>query len=1749
MANQEAPNTLLSNGTLNILDLICEGPIRGFAPKNGSFGSDPLVSTYYDDVPVRNIDGSYNLNITGAGYAFDYTFGHASQTGIPGFQKVEAILPLSSNTRIANPPEGAGPFKPVIVAFNSNMFPDSDMIRVTTRIPALMAQDDQNNTNPYEIQYAIDISINNGAFVTVGTEVIRGKCTSTYQFSNTYKLPKTTPPSTFYDWKVRVRRVSQNILSIRTQNEIFVDSISVISTSEYAYPNSVLVGTSINAEQFSSIPSRAYEIEGLLVSVPSGYTPTTYGFSSEPFERICDFDSGNGNVGMTTQLESELLGIVAGMLITGSGLAPQTTILEVSQKPAWSFAIEPKPLATGYGIPVTFYPVETVPTVTAASYPAVWDGTLVTGVWTDNPAWIYYDILTNPKHGLGDYIQAGYVDKWSLYKISQYCDALVDDGAGGLEPRFTCNVVIKQPQDAYTVLLNLASTFRGMLYYTNGGIHASQNQDEPPVYAFNNANVVDGVFSYSDTARDARATVAKVKWVDPYNGYRENVEYIEDVDGIARYGYQEKEMTAFACMSKGQAYRLGSWTLQTERLLTETVTFQTSLEGVAVRPGDNFAVYDNFRNNRAQAGRITSFSPGRSLVYLDRSVAIEPDQVYSLSCIVPKYQLDGSGDITGSSQIPFIRQSQVESYSVTTAATSGTDFLVIAGSFSTGLYPGSPFILAASGTGASVLNQATFYTCLATAEVEAGKIEVLGLKANTGIQFAIQTGYTVVDWPSNPGDIYTPIAPPEDFFALSVTGADQTNTFYSAIQLNWLATPSDNFSHYVVSGRQWNTDYVRYEPVTNTGFNFTRGSSGYYRFAIAAVSLGGVESDYITGGFLIPFQNPLGTLRPLSGVRISSDFDPLYTEATTGYTGYVGINPTFFWQSNVAENDFPVVDYQFISGYRIAAKSFDGATTYYTTEIGGRENTTFQFTGNLLRDFAGNPRGFNFQVETIDLYGSLAEGANIKVDNPPMKAPANSGFVGYNGGVIYSVTPSEQSDTSGIYLWVDQSPSFSPTYSNFDYVSTNLAGSANIAPQTGTFYTWFSLVDTFGTINNPIYGPISGNADGLFPTTFRDISNEIAAADAAISGANLAVSGAYNLITGEITQYIIQTSGVANLSLTSVNALSGQIMGNAGAVNTALNVRVDSIVVSSSGSLSQQINAVRALTELTGQLLTSQVFTVSTALTNSGVALGSRVDVVQANVNTLSGYTNAQVSTVSTALTSSGVALGTRVDTVQANVNSLSGQTNARIDTVTTSLATTSGALASQVTELGAYTTGQNASIKIAAEAFVTGSVNGLGGAARATWGFQLNAGGKVTSMIATSTNTYGQPSSFGTIAFGNANLQSNDYTAGVTGWQIRADGSTELNNIQARGTLQSYSFTPGSAGWRVQSNGDAEFSSIVARGTFSGGANLQSSSYTAGTTGWQIRYNGSSEFNDIQARGTLQSYSFTAGSNGWRIQSNGDAEFNNAFVRGTFSGGSAGLDTVIDTNGIRVGNLNGQRIQVGSVSNRGVIYSYSPDNNIAATLGYTDAGGGLYPGVLNLFGDGGTNRILLVGDGASSLVRGNNTFNVPSDYAFRVGHMENSTSKYGLAVATNWQAIENRIFVAGSVDAGTNAFYERFAIFGEGTVTTSGTVNAASFNTTSSIRYKENVQDFDNALDVVDSLRGVTFDWKADHVTTGHDFGLIAEEVAQVLPTAVSRDPGGLIRGVDYGRLSAVLIEAVKDLRQEVRELRDEVRELKKSK
>ncbi|MBH1391847.1 phage tail protein [Stenotrophomonas maltophilia] len=232
-----------------------------------------------------------------------------------------------------------------------------------------------------------------------------------------------------------------------------------------------------------------------------------------------------------------------------------------------------------------------------------WDGSFKSA-WTNNPAWAFFDIVTNDRFGLGNRIPLDWVDKWRLYQIAQYCDQLVSDGLGGQEPRFTCSLYLQSRADAYRVLQDMASMFRGISFYAGGQVMASADMPKDPGATFSQANVMGGRFRYEGSGRKARHTVALVSWTDPDDFGRQKVEPVQHLEGIARYGVNQTEVTAIGCHSRAQAQRVGNHILYTENLETETVSFSVGLDALNCMPGDVIQIADPNRAGRRNAGRI-----------------------------------------------------------------------------------------------------------------------------------------------------------------------------------------------------------------------------------------------------------------------------------------------------------------------------------------------------------------------------------------------------------------------------------------------------------------------------------------------------------------------------------------------------------------------------------------------------------------------------------------------------------------------------------------------------------------------------------------------------------------------------------------------------------------------------------------------------------------------------------------------------------------------------------------------------------------------------------------------------------------------------------------------------------------------------------------------------------------------------------------------------------------------------------------
>ncbi|WP_316886266.1 TipJ family phage tail tip protein [Ralstonia thomasii] len=474
-----------------MLDLISEGPIYG--PPSG----DAAQSVYLNDVPLKNADGTYNFEIGG----FDFRYGTVDQTYIPGFDSAQHEVSVGVSLT------HSVPWNVVVTDLTQNA------IAITLAVAALSQTDTSSgDVNGYEVAYQIQMQVDSGAWQTVVDSSFSGKCSNTYQRSHRIALSGATS-----QYSLRVVRLTADSTTQYIQDKTSVVSYTLIVDAKLRYPYSAVAALSMNAVQFSSVPTRSYDLMGLLVSVPSNYNPTT------------------------------------------------------------------------------------------RAYVGPWDGTFVQA-WTDNPAWIFYDLVTRSRYGLGQWVDASMVDRYSLYQIAQYCDQLVSDGKGGQEPRFTCNCYIATRSDAYKLLQDLASVFRGMAYWASSSVVVTGDMPQDPSYLYTAANVVGGVFKYVGSSRKTRYTCAVVTWNNPENAYKSEPEYVEDPAGIARYGVNRAQISAFGCTSRGQAQRVGHWYLITSRYETNVVTFSVGLDGTLCQPGQIIAIADPARANTRRGGRIRSAS-------------------------------------------------------------------------------------------------------------------------------------------------------------------------------------------------------------------------------------------------------------------------------------------------------------------------------------------------------------------------------------------------------------------------------------------------------------------------------------------------------------------------------------------------------------------------------------------------------------------------------------------------------------------------------------------------------------------------------------------------------------------------------------------------------------------------------------------------------------------------------------------------------------------------------------------------------------------------------------------------------------------------------------------------------------------------------------------------------------------------------------------------------------------------------------
>jgi len=382
-----------------------------------------------------------------------------------------------------------------------------------------------------------------------------------------------------------------------------------------------------------------------------------------------------------------------------------------------------------------------------------WDGNFrAEKVYTNNPAWVFYDIIVNNRYGLGNWLSQSDIDIYTLYRIARYCDQLVPDGKGGYEPRFTTNVYFTKATDAYKVLKDLATTFRGMLYWMDGEVVGIIDQASDAVYNFSSSNVIDGLFSYESTGSKVRPNQIAVSWNNPIANYQKEALLVEDSENIAKTGkIVSQESVAFGATSEGQALRYGRWKLWTAKNQTEIVSFRTAINAAFLRPGDIVNIQDPYRHPPYQtlSGRVSSTGTlSSTTIPLDREITLQADSSYELSVLIEEpgaFLSQTSATISGTTysagdlvlgitselnagnvlddfnnpvQMVWKEYTRVETQAVSTSSGSNISSLTVSSAFSTTPNVQTVWVLRRTLTsgGAEVLGSKQEYKILSIAE-------------------------------------------------------------------------------------------------------------------------------------------------------------------------------------------------------------------------------------------------------------------------------------------------------------------------------------------------------------------------------------------------------------------------------------------------------------------------------------------------------------------------------------------------------------------------------------------------------------------------------------------------------------------------------------------------------------------------------------------------------------------------------------------------------------------------------------------------------------------------------------------------------------------------------------------------------------------------------------------------------------------------------------------------------------------------
>lgn len=794
------------------LHLLSEGEVEGIcdADWNVLDYENRNKGILFNLTPVQNADGTTAYKE----FATAFRPGLASQSYMAGFPSAESETSVEEQVIKAGD-KWANSVQRTIAAGSHNA------VRVTVRFPALYEIDAKGNRTGSAVHFGIQLKrsaevdwreVVGGNLMPNGEldGLIQGEALQPYVRSFRIPLYGVGP------WDLRVGRESADSPDpAKIQNDLYWQSYTLITDEKLTYRNSAMLAVEISAERFSTQPTVATRLKGIKVRVPSNYNPATRNytgawdgkFAGADLTLTAGYTAGGGT--LTVSALAAALPLNSPIEITSGSTTLKAFLLAAASAGATSLSITPINAnisngATGYGYHLK---------------------------WTNNPAWVGWDIKTHNRYGLGSYITDANLDKYAFYSIAQYCDAVdgsgnyvgVDTGRGdsSVEPRFTFNYYIQSTVEAYRLLSDLASCYRGMIYWGSGFITAVQDCPKDPKFNFTDANVIDGAFNFSDTAAKARHTVCYVQWNDPDDNFAAKFEEVTDDDGVEELGVRPTTIVAVGCTSRGEARRKGRWLIFTERLEFETGTFRTAMEGARCRPGDIARCSVRFKTTNRMYGRVVA--AGAGTITLDAPAVI------------------GAGTWT-----LFVAKQDGTDVELTVTDPAGTySTLNVTGSL-TGIVPNAVFILRSSTI------EPMLFRILNAKEIEPRRFEIIALRYIPEKFAAVESGLLINLPPTS--DFPTTAKPePATSLAVSERGVDTASGTQRFLTLTWAGSASNFVKSYVVEYRAPNGEW---EELDAAALGLSSSPKmvtelGDHSFRVYARSMMGVLSDAATVNYTL----------------------------------------------------------------------------------------------------------------------------------------------------------------------------------------------------------------------------------------------------------------------------------------------------------------------------------------------------------------------------------------------------------------------------------------------------------------------------------------------------------------------------------------------------------------------------------------------------------------------------------------------------------------------------------------------------------------------------------------------------------------------------------------------------------------------------------------------------------------------------------------------------------------------------------